>query len=122
MNEVIYKLTEAVVKTLFGKNIIGMYVLGDYEEDYFKVGYVGRSDTDIRKRLLQHSKNNEYDYFFAIPTDTIFEAYKLECREWHRFFDINNSIHPDAPNNLPYKCPYCNAAKEISNEIIKRGA
>ena len=121
MNKKIFRLDEAVVKTLFGKNIIGMYVLGDYTEGHFKVGYVGRSDKSLRNRLLQHSKTNEYNYFYYTPTDTIFEAFKLECREWHRFFDITNSIHPDSPNNLPYKCPYCNAAKEIHHELIKRG-
>ena len=122
MSEKIYKLTKSVISSLFEKSKIGIYVLGNYTNDYFKVGYVGRSDTDLRYRLLQHSKNNQYSYFYYIATNTIFEAFKLECREWHRFFNIKNSIHPDAPNNIPYICPYCNGAKEIHQGLKKRGA
>jgi hypothetical protein len=41
----------------------------------------------------------------------------MECREWHRFFKLGNAIHPDAPKNLPYICPYCNGSKEIKAGI-----
>ncbi len=109
----ILNLCKPVVDRSVSKNSVGVYCLGKKTPKGFCVGYVGRSDTNLKRRLLQHVQNGKFSQFYFIPTKTIFDAFRMECREWHRFFELSNVIHPDAPKNLPYICPYCNGSEEI---------
>jgi len=97
----------------------GIYYLGTLQDGCLSVQYVGRSDTDLRRRLLQHTSEGKFTFFSFRLTKTILEAFRLECREWHRFCETLNLIHPDAPKSLPYLCPYCNASKEIKSGLYK---
>lgn len=109
----ILELSKPIIEGEISKGLVGAYCLGVKTDKGFNAGYVGRSDTDIRRRLLQHAEVGKFSNFYFIPTKTIFDAFMIECREWHRFFALSNSIHPDAPKNLPYICSYCNASREI---------
>lgn len=101
------KLKKNIITSFVPKNATGAYSLGDKPENKFRLKYVGRSDTILRKRLLDHCKKRKYSHFSVEITDSILKAYKIECREWHNAVDLDNKIHPRKPKNLNYKCPYC---------------
>jgi hypothetical protein len=102
------------------KNKIGVYLLGKYSKGHFEIKYVGRSDNCLRSRLKNHTSNGEHTHFSVIFTNTIFESFRRECLEWHnRGACLCNQIHPDAPRNIPYVCPYCNTLSNF--EIIAGG-
>ena len=99
---------------------IGNYWLGDLTPDgSLFVRYVGRSDTCLRRRLQEHSIKGIYEAFVFRESETIKEAFDIECREWHMFKtlgQLDNSIHPDSPSRLPYKCPYCKVISNSNNQ------
>ena len=101
-------LTSKNVRALVPKNATGVYFLANKENGKFVLKYVGRSDTKLRNRLLQHAKEGKYSYFSFVLTRTIFDAFRIECREYHNAVNLDNKIHPRKPKNLDYKCPYCN--------------
>ena len=103
------RLTEANVKNSFPKKTTGVYFLGYEKNRVFHIKYIGRSDTRLRSRLLDHLRNDNEDYthFSFELTDTILEAYRIECREWHNAIDLDNKVHPRNPKKLNYRCPYC---------------
>jgi hypothetical protein len=102
-----YELCESNVLRIIPKNATGTYLLANKKNGCIYVKYTGRSDTRLQKRLLDHVKVGKYSYFTFFITETILEAYKIECREWHNAVDLDNKIHPRKPKNLNYKCPYC---------------
>lgn len=96
-------------------NEIGNYALG-YKEGYsFKVGYVGRSDSDVQQRLFDHLNEDDDQYEYGY-THFMFSyaknkkvAFEKECKNWHDFGGekdkLTNDIHPDKPDGTDYKCP-----------------
>lgn len=102
-------MTKANVKNSVLKNAKGAYFLGNEKNGDFHIKYIGRSDTRLRSRLIDHVKNDNEDYthFSFEITDTILEAYRIECREWHNAIDLDNKAHPKKPKNLKYRCSYC---------------
>jgi hypothetical protein len=102
------RLIAEVVQASLPTDQIGFYRLGYLRDGHFEVGYFGRSDTSLRRRLLQHCQNAPETHFTCLPTSTILEAFRLECGEWHLGRPgVRNKIHPDAPKLLGYSCPYC---------------
>jgi hypothetical protein len=93
------------------KNATGVYYLGSLNNGEFILKYIGRSDTRLLNRLLDHAKKGCYTKFSFELTETIFHAYRIECREWHNDIQLDNKVHPRAPKNLPYECPYCKKNK-----------
>lgn len=102
-----YKLTVDNVKKRVPKNAPGAYLLGEERNKEFYVKYTGRSDTRLRGRLKDWAKKGKYSHFAYFVTETILEAYNIECREWHNAIELDNEIHPKKPKELEYKCPYC---------------
>ncbi len=114
------RLRPDVVDKAVPHGLIGTYLLGTKTKNgTFVPQYVGRSDVDLRRRLLQHAEAGGFEWFALMPAETIFEAYQVECRGWHLFTRLANAIHPGAPRNLPYKCPYCIARMEFA-EYLRR--
>ena len=80
----------------------GVYILS---KDGKKPYYVGRSDNDLRVRILQSAKERECDYFLAWETSSAMQAYKLECEYYHKYEEIIiNAIHPDVPDGTYWRC------------------
>jgi len=104
-----YKLNIENIKKNIPNDSTGAYFLGYEKNKKFFIKYIGRSDTRLRSRLIDHVKNEEeeYTHFNYQITKTLLDAYKIECREWHNDFELDNKIHPRKPKNLDYKCPYC---------------
>ena len=74
--------------------------------------YVGRSDTDLQGRLLEHlyCDNPAYDEFEFECSNSVKDAYNHECEDYHSFKNLqlilDNKIHPDKPYNMKYlPCP-----------------
>lgn len=111
-----WQLSPWAVRVLIPPAVIGAYLLGEPSlAGRFVFQYVGRSDTDLRRRLLEHWKLGTALYFRAIPCRDAAEAFKTECFLWHALKDdlpLRNVLHPDSPNGRESHCPYCVAADQ----------
>lgn len=99
----------------------GVYLLGDASpaSSAFNPTDVGRSDTDLRRRLLAHAQAGKAAYFRCRPCGTQKEAFQRECVYWHslRGSPLRNKAHPDAPDGCALECPYCSAARMFAAYI-----
>lgn len=89
----------------------GNYALGytNPETNRFVVKYVGRSDTDVKGRLISWLGNTsrpQFKYCYASSPKTAFEK---ECRNWHDFNPEDNTAHPAKPSGANWACPVCAA-------------
>lgn len=104
----VHKLKPVEIKQLVPKKSVGSYRLGVFSDENLDVRYFGRSDTDLRRRLLQHAKEEKFSHFTFETANMLFDAFRQECRDWHmNISNIKNCVHPFAPKRLPYVCPYC---------------
>ncbi len=88
----------------------GAYALGHVgSNDVFYVTYVGRSDTNLNKRLHEHI--GAYKEFKFGLYDTAKQAFEKECELYHDFNQTDNDVHPARPVGTNYRCPVlgCNA-------------
>ena len=95
-------------------NIIGNYALGyvNTNTNVFIVLYVGRSDSDLQGRLIQHIGEDErFKHFKFVIQTSILDAYYCECKNYHDFGGeegrLLNENHPARPANIARNCPYC---------------
>ncbi len=114
---VYYRLTEENVRLLIPKGKTGVYKLGELEESNFLVHYVGRSDTDLQRRLLRHALNNRNTFFSFNITGSAKTAFLRECMNFHSFNDLTNAIHPASIGNM--HCPVCEVNEHF--ESLARG-
>jgi hypothetical protein len=102
-------LLPRVVREVVAPGFAGAYVLGN-DHDGFKVGYVGRSDTCLRSRLLAHSYLCAFEYFIFLFVDHVAAAFYAECELYHAYRQLNtvlaNRLHPAAPS-ADVGCRYC---------------
>lgn len=86
-----FRLSPWLVRALIPDGVIGVYVLWSPTAPV----YVGRSDTSLRRRLLEHARTWP-DVFFAF--DVAFspeDAYRMECCLFHALGDRTTNIdHP----------------------------
>ncbi|WP_170130972.1 hypothetical protein [Deinococcus yavapaiensis] len=110
-------LLPQVVRRVVEPGRSGVYVLGR-DERGFKPGYVGRSDTDLQRRLATHNHRDEFEYFIFRYAGSPEEAFRLECELWHAHEEtasgMLNRIHPDAPSGSGLECPYCAFGKDLA--------
>ncbi|QES42906.1 hypothetical protein DEJ49_19650 [Streptomyces venezuelae] len=105
MTPIPVRLSPSLVRTLIPPQRIGTYVL--YSEDGHPT-YVGRSDTDIRRRLLRHCSDRRADYFTYDVHHSAASAYMVECALFHLLTpDASNRIHPARPEGHPIPCTFC---------------
>jgi len=98
-------LNDANIDKFVAGGSIGVYVLDKAQPGPFKVYYVGRSDTDVAKRLKTWVADGGYGYFKFRYMASAKAAYELECKIYHALSPTDNDIHPDAPNGTSYTCP-----------------
>jgi len=88
----------------------GVYVL--YPSFECRAAYVGRSDSNVNRRLKEQYRDDFYDcraFRFAYCRSPR-EAYYEECRLYHHYEKhhvILNERHPDRPDYTEYICPEC---------------
>jgi len=101
----IYKFTkEEVSKVVPDKK--GIYFLGDLKNNNFIVGYVGRSDFSLKKRLMSHNHFDKFKFFCFQTTNTMKDAFFLETEYCYLLKDSTiNKIHPNKPASLEIEYP-----------------
>ena len=108
-----WKITElsanSVRRALTADRRIGIYWLLQRDRDgVFRVRYVGRSLTCLKRRLLHHASNGYYEAFVFRLLEEVEEVWRAECREYHLFMPgLDNETHPNSPNHVHFVCPYC---------------
>lgn len=109
--EDIYPFYEETIDELIPPDTIGNYILGyRVGKSEIQIRYVGRSDTDLNRRLHEHLED-PYDAFMFNTQNTPEEAYIEECWNWHGCDGpqgrLENKIHPDKPEGCEATCPVC---------------
>ena len=107
-----YDLTIVEINKIITRKSAGNYALGYMSDGAFVVEYVGRSDSDLNKRLkdwVGHYKKFKYSYAGSPKA-----AFEKECENYHDFGEkerLNNDIHPARPDDSSWKCPNCDTFK-----------
>ena len=70
----------AVIKAV-PESAVGAYYLGVNSTPMPK--YVGRSDTSLRHRLLNHASAGEFHWFSPVVAPDVYHAFRSECAGWH---------------------------------------
>ncbi|MDF9813968.1 hypothetical protein M2266_003199 [Streptomyces sp. SPB162] len=99
------RMSPWLIRSLIPARVVGTYVL------YTATGvprYVGRSDTDIRRRLLRHCTDRTGAYFTYDVHHNPANAFEVECALFHSLSpQLANRIHPDRPNFHETACLFC---------------
>ena len=103
-----YSLDTKTIDKVVTKKSAGAYALGYLnKEGLFVPKYVGRSDTDINKRLKDWvgSKYSKFKFdYYGSPK----AAFTKECNLYHDWKNqLDNKEHPDRPDDANWKCPRC---------------
>ncbi|MGP3967391.1 GIY-YIG nuclease family protein [Streptomyces sp. 6N223] len=108
------RLRAWLVRALIPPRRIGTYVL------YTPTGqplYVGRSDTDIRRRLLRHCSDRHGDYFTYDVHPSAVGAYDVECALFHLLSpQVSNRIHPSHPEFHATSCAFCLSSQRAARQ------
>ena len=103
-----YDLTNEEIDKQVTKKSPGNYALGYTKDGTFYVKYVGRSDTDLNKRLKDWvGKYKKFKFSYATSPKAAFEK---ECHNYHDFGEsdkLDNDNHPQRPDGTNWKCPVC---------------
>lgn len=89
--------------------LTGIYILS---RDGKSVDYIGRSDTDLQREILQReyshlARGRVYKYFWFEYAASPTRAYKRECELWHEYGapPPDNDRHPAVPPSTDIGCP-----------------
>ena len=100
-----YPLTEKGINENVTRQSPGAYALGRSTNGIFHINYVGRSDSDLKKRLRDHiGENSEFKYEYYASSE---EAFEKECDLYHSFNPPRNKIHPAQPADSDWQCMIC---------------
>lgn len=104
-----YELKKEVIDLAVAQTSPGNYALGNLrKKKTFIVRYIGRSDTNVHDRLLDHL--NEYTHFKFSYAESSEEAFLKECKNFHDFggcCQLDNKEHPQRPKGENWECPRC---------------
>lgn len=99
-----YALKPWLVRALIPKHVIGTYVLWSPSAPV----YVGRSDTSLRRRLLEHSRTWPDIYFTYDVAVSVEAAYSMECSLFHALGEhTTNADHPQRASGHDVECIFC---------------
>ncbi len=101
----LFSLTDEMIGAQVTKTSPGVYVLDATSTGSFTNSYVGRSDTDLNKRL--HDWVGKYKYCKTQYCDSPKAAFEAECELYHAFSPKDNVNHPARPNGSSWVCPRC---------------
>ena len=99
-----YRLTPDVIRDLVPPGSPGTYRL--HRDGH--VIYLGRSDTDLRRRLLEHYFARRGEHFTWHLHASALAAWTDECSQWHDLPALaQNPVHPARPDGSTDRCPFC---------------
>jgi hypothetical protein len=104
-----YRLEENTIDEKVTEKSPGNYALGEFADDgAFKVGYIGRSDSDIRGKLkswvTKDGAESHFKFSYATSAQVAFEK---ECGHYHDFRPPGKHVHPVPPPGKDWRCPLC---------------
>jgi hypothetical protein len=67
--------------------------------------YIGRSDTDLRSRIVSSGSQGSYTHFWFDYESSPMQAYKDECELYHEVNPPDNAVHPAVPPGTNWRCP-----------------
>jgi hypothetical protein len=101
-----YRLSFDAVDAAVTRTLPGVYALGHADaQGRFCISHVGRSDSDVRSRLLDFIGSAvlfKYGYYASSQT-----AFEKECELFHDIRPPGNRLHPDRPKGTRWRCPRC---------------
>ena len=101
-----YRLTYEQVNSVVRPGTPGVFALGYGQgRDVFYVNYIGRSDNDVRTRLLDFIGSDSLFKFREIGSAK--DAFLRECELFHAFSPPGNRLHPSRPALSGWRCPHC---------------
>jgi hypothetical protein len=107
-----YPLTDDTIDQKITENAPGNFAIGEEgSSGAFLVGYVGRSDSDIKASLKAWSakvKSKTSFKFSYAPSSHA--AYEKECENFHDFSPPGRHVHPFPPRGETWRCPRCGAS------------
>lgn len=107
-----FTLTTAGVQQAVTGVSAGAYALGHTRstDNMFIIEYVGRSDDDVRARLLTWAPTKYHQFKYEYYTSSL-AAYRKECDLFHDFggLSLDNDVHPARPANTNLRCARCGA-------------
>ena len=106
-----YPLVSPIIIKEIPRNKKGIYYLGERIDKKFRVLYVGRSETCLRARLMQHAKKGDYPFFSFKLLNSSRSTHTNESIEYHSFSNLNNKVHPSIGCD-DESCLICKASKE----------
>ncbi len=108
-----YILEEDVVDEKVTERSPGNYALGECRDDgAFRVGYIGRSDSDINGTLKSWATRDGAASLFKFSYATSAQAaFEKECAQYHDFRPPGKHVHPVPPAGKNWRCPFCGTPK-----------
>ena len=85
----------------------GNYALGYVLSNKFVVMRIGRSDSDINKKLHEWIWDKSHTMFKFSYAESAKAAFEKECQNFHDFQPDENTDHPARPDNTNWHCPVC---------------
>ena len=83
----------------------GVFVLGTLETALSRPSIVGRSDTDLARRLRFYAGFDTHFGFSLCASAEI--AFLAECELFHDLEPAFSLLHPELPEGLGLRCPRC---------------
>jgi hypothetical protein len=112
------RLRPWLIRALIPPRKIGAYVLYTAKGSPY---YIGRSDTDIQRRLLRHCTDRCGDYFTYDVYTTPAKAFDMECALFHLLAPrLSNRIHPDRPDFHQTPCAFCRHNQRATRQMRAR--
>ena len=90
------------VRDYVDPDYMGVYVLS---RDGKERTYVGRSDSDLSRRLVQSADAGDYSYFWFDYASSERNCYLKECELYHKYDPPDNTVHPAVPYGANWRCP-----------------
>lgn len=94
-----------LIRAMIPAGTIGTYTLWDDGKPI----YIGRSDTCLRRRLIEHASKRPAGLYFTFDVSrSPQDAYAMECSLFHAIGDDTTNIdHPPRANHEDPACPFC---------------
>tara|TARA_Y100000310_G_C20188820_1_gene581565 strand:+ start:195 stop:563 length:369 start_codon:yes stop_codon:yes gene_type:complete len=114
-----YVLRPEIIRKEVKKNCPGVYTLGKFDKNKFYVKYVGRSETCLRRRLLEHARKSFSKFFNFRQYSDKNSAIRNEVVEFFTYSDIDNKIKPSSKAGMIPGLKNCES--ELKNLLNKLG-
>lgn len=112
-----YLLTPWLIRAMIPESTIGTYTLWAVDAPI----YIGRSDTCLRRRLLEHAAVRPDGIRFTFDVSrSMQDAFALESSLFHALGDVTANInHPPRAGRTDPACPFCQSTftAVISNRL-----